>query len=42
MRHVVYPFMPWWVEGSRIVGGYLRDVPFTATNGTPAAARRRH
>jgi carbamoyltransferase len=42
IQHVVYAFMPWWVEGSRIVGGYLRDLPFTATNGTSWKAKLRH
>jgi carbamoyltransferase len=42
LQHVVYPFMPWWMEGSRMLYGYLRDLPFTKTNGTPWSARLRH
>ncbi|MGH7801693.1 MAG: carbamoyltransferase family protein [Thermodesulfobacteriota bacterium] len=42
LQHVVYPFMPWWIEGSRMVHGYLRDLPFTLTNGTPWSARLSH
>ncbi len=42
VQRVVYPFMPWWVEGTRISAGFLRDLPFTLANGTPAAAKRGH
>lgn len=42
LQHVVYPFMPWWVEGSRMLYGYLRDLPFTMTNGTPWSTRLSH
>ena len=35
---VVYPFMPWWVEGARMIDGYARDLLFTLTNGTPREA----
>jgi carbamoyltransferase len=40
--HVVYPFMPWWTEGWRIAHGYLRDIFFTLSNGTPVTSRFRH
>ena len=42
VRRVVYPFMPWWVEGAQISAGFLRDLPFTLANGTPSAAKRGH
>ena len=42
VRHVVYPFMPWWMEGSRMIDGYLRDFIFTLRNGTPWPEKRRH
>jgi carbamoyltransferase len=42
LHHVVYPFMPWWMEGSRMLRGYFSDLPFTLTNGTPWGARVRH
>jgi len=29
LDQVVYPFMPWWVESSRMLGGYLHNLPFT-------------
>lgn len=29
LDRVVYPFMPWWVESSRMLGGYLHNLPFT-------------
>ena len=29
LDQVVYPFMPWWVEFSRMLGGYLHNLPFT-------------
>jgi carbamoyltransferase len=40
--HVVYPFMPWWLEGRMIVEGFSRDVPATARNGTPVGSKLRH
>jgi carbamoyltransferase len=40
--HVVYPYMPWWTEGRRIAHGYLRDIFFTLSNGTPVTSRFRH
>jgi carbamoyltransferase len=40
--HVVYPFLPWWGEASRMLAGYARDLPFTLGNGTAWGARRRH
>jgi carbamoyltransferase len=42
LQHVVYPFMPWWMEGSRMIHGYLRDLIFTLHNGTPWSEKRRH
>ncbi|MBL8897452.1 MAG: carbamoyltransferase [Planctomycetes bacterium] len=39
---VVYPFMPWWVEGRRMAAGYLRDLPFALTNGDPLGQKFRH
>ena len=42
VQHVVYPFMPWWVEGARMSGGYARDLLFTLTNGTSWGAKGRH
>src|SRR5262245_53992545 len=42
LQQVVYPFMPWWMESSRMVKGYIRDLPFTLTNGTPLGAKLRH
>jgi carbamoyltransferase len=42
LQHVVYPFMPWWMEGSHMLYGYLRDLPFTLTNGTLWNTRLRH
>src|SRR5712691_4747153 len=42
LQHVVYPFMPWWMEGSRMMSGYLRDLPFTLANGTRWSERLRH
>ena len=41
-KHVVYPFMPWWVEGARMIEGYVRNIFFTLTNGTAWSAKRRH
>jgi carbamoyltransferase len=42
LQHVVYPFMPWWIEGSRMLRGYFSDLPFTLTNDTPWSSRVRH
>jgi carbamoyltransferase len=42
LRHVVYPFMPWWIEGSRMIHGYVRDLFFTLGNGTPWSEKVRH
>jgi carbamoyltransferase len=42
LEQVVYPFMPWWMEGSHMLYGYSCDLPFTLTNGTPWSARLRH
>ena len=42
LQHVVYPFMPWWTEGSRMLHGYLRDLLFTLNNGTPRSEKLRH
>jgi carbamoyltransferase len=42
VQQVVYPFMPWWVEGARMIGGFARDLPFALTNGTSWGAKRRH
>ncbi|HSP87371.1 MAG TPA: carbamoyltransferase N-terminal domain-containing protein, partial [Ignavibacteriaceae bacterium] len=42
LDQVVYPFMPWWVEGSSMLYGYLRDLPFALTNNTPWNSKRRH
>jgi carbamoyltransferase len=39
---VVYPFRSWWVEGARMLGGYVRDIPFALTGATPWASKRRH
>ena len=39
---VVYPFMPWWGEGSRIYSGYIRDLPFTLTNSDSWKQKFRH
>jgi len=42
LRHIVYPFMPWWIEGSRMIHGYMRDLLFTLKNGTPWPQKVRH
>jgi carbamoyltransferase len=42
VQRVVYAFMPWWMEGGRMIDGYLRDLFFTLTNGSPWDARLRH
>ena len=42
LRHIVYPFMPWWIEGSRMIHGYARDLLFTLNNGTPWPEKLRH
>jgi len=42
LHQVVYPFMPWWMEGSSMLYGYLHDIPFTLTNNTPWDSRLRH
>lgn len=39
---VVYPFMPWHVEGRRILGGFLSDLQFTLTNGCSWPEKYRH
>ncbi|MCB9881529.1 MAG: carbamoyltransferase [Planctomycetes bacterium] len=39
---VCYPFMPWWVEGRRMVFGYLRDLPYTLFNGDGLGRKFRH
>jgi carbamoyltransferase len=42
VERVVYSFMPWWIEGTRILGGYARDLPFALNNGTSWPSRLRH
>ena len=42
LQYVVYPFMTWWVEGSRILHGYSRDLVPTLMNGTARSAKFRH
>ena len=39
---VVYPFMPWWIEGFYILRGYLCDLPFTLMNDSPWSSKLRH
>jgi carbamoyltransferase len=39
---VVYPFMPWWVEGLRIMSGYFFDLLPTLVNNTSWPAKSRH
>ena len=40
--YVVYPFKPWWVEGWRMLRGYVEDLPYTLTNGDSWGAKLRH
>ena len=42
VQHVVYPFMPWWVEGSRILQGFSRNLISTLINGTTWNAKFGH
>ncbi len=42
VQQVVYPFMPWWMEGSSMLYGYLHDIPFALTNNTPWDSKYRH
>ena len=40
--HVAYPFMPWYVEGWRILSGFSRDLWFTGNNGCTRGEKSRH
>lgn len=39
---IVYPFMPWWVESTHMLLGYMRDLPFTLKTGKPWRSKLRH
>ena len=42
LQYVVYPFMPWWVEGSRILGGFSSNLISTLSNGTSWNSKLAH
>ncbi len=42
MDAVVYPFRQWYVEGRRISGGFIRDLPFALTNGDTVRSKKNH